>query len=303
MTECKYFSGRSLPISFNHNNVFDDSHYCNMILITNGSADILLNGKKIHIKEKTLIYLNPDDNAEIISSLDLQAEAVSFSLEFININLTNRLINEKKYCLVAEKFGFPTFKLFNDRSDIYNGILPLEEQLFNRIKTIFKNIEVQITNQPTIKWSCTARFYLFTLIEITEYFCSQVIMNSELQDEFTEIINYIHINLCDDLRLETLSKQFLTNRTTLNNLFKEHLNETVNNYIIKKRIVLAKYSFAFTEMSIKDTSVNCGFNDIVYFVKLFKKRVGRTPSEYRHEMVDMRKQNQPLSDYYLKNYF
>lgn len=53
--------------------------------------------------------------------------------------------------------------------------------------------------------------------------------------------------------------------------------EYVNNY----RIERACEQLLSTEMSITDIGLNCGFNEISYFIKTFRKAIGTTPHQYR----------------------
>ena len=35
-----------------------------------------------------------------------------------------------------------------------------------------------------------------------------------------------------------------------------------------------------TDLSVTDIAINCGFNDVSYFIKTFKKYKGITPKQY-----------------------
>lgn len=59
------------------------------------------------------------------------------------------------------------------------------------------------------------------------------------------------------------------------------MNMTPLNYLRKVRMENASSLLLSTEYSIQEISVMVGIMDANYFVKLFKKEYGETPSEFR----------------------
>jgi len=55
----------------------------------------------------------------------------------------------------------------------------------------------------------------------------------------------------------------------------------LTDYIIKKRISVAKQLLTKTSLSITSISEKVGISYSSYFTKLFKEQVGMTPQEYR----------------------
>ena len=66
-----------------------------------------------------------------------------------------------------------------------------------------------------------------------------------------------------------------------NDIFKQSFHTTPNKYIMIHKIDLAKNLLSIQELSIGDISDMCGFEDIYYFSKAFKKLTGQTASAYR----------------------
>jgi AraC-like DNA-binding protein len=63
--------------------------------------------------------------------------------------------------------------------------------------------------------------------------------------------------------------------------FKEQFGITPLEYINTERIKMAKQLLKNARTSIASVSCQCGFNDVNYFVRLFKKTEGITPGVYR----------------------
>lgn len=63
--------------------------------------------------------------------------------------------------------------------------------------------------------------------------------------------------------------------------FREQFGITPVDYINKERIKLAKQLLAQKNSTITEVSYQCGFADVNYFVRLFKKTEGVTPGAYK----------------------
>lgn len=67
----------------------------------------------------------------------------------------------------------------------------------------------------------------------------------------------------------------------LGRIFKKETGMALSNYIIKKRITVAKQLLTKTNLSITRISERVGITYSSYFTKLFREQVGMTPQEFR----------------------
>ncbi len=56
---------------------------------------------------------------------------------------------------------------------------------------------------------------------------------------------------------------------------------TPANYRLKLLIDKSRILLTDSELKIRDISEKCGFDDALYFSKIFKKHVGLSPENYR----------------------
>ena len=62
--------------------------------------------------------------------------------------------------------------------------------------------------------------------------------------------------------------------------FRQITLRTPIDYLNYYRIECAREQLAATDASITEVALGCGFNDISYFTKTFKKYMGLTPRQY-----------------------
>ena len=69
----------------------------------------------------------------------------------------------------------------------------------------------------------------------------------------------------------------------LGRIFKKETGMSLTDYIIKRRITVAKQLLAKTNLPVTRVSGQVGITYSSYFTKLFKEQVGMTPQEYRQK--------------------
>ena len=94
-------------------------------------------------------------------------------------------------------------------------------------------------------------------------------------------ITLISYDLSADLSLNSIAKQLNVNPSYLSNLFKKECHITLTEYVTQKRIEKAVNLLNNTDIQIQTIAYECGISDTNYFIKLFKKQTGLTPSKYR----------------------
>ena len=84
-----------------------------------------------------------------------------------------------------------------------------------------------------------------------------------------------------DLKLKDLANIANMSETAFSRFFKNHTGRTLSDYIINIRLGYATRMLIQTTDSVSEISFNCGYNNISNFNRLFKRKKGCSPSEYR----------------------
>lgn len=101
----------------------------------------------------------------------------------------------------------------------------------------------------------------------------------------TKIKNYINNNFAKPLYLDDLAAMVSMTPTAFSRFFKSRTNQTLSDYIIDTRIGHAIRLLVDTTMTSAEICYMCGFNNISNFNRLFRKKKGCSPKEFRNNYV------------------
>ena len=96
-----------------------------------------------------------------------------------------------------------------------------------------------------------------------------------------KVKNYIAKNYMDEIRLNTLADIAGMSPSAFSRFFKLHTGRNLSDYIIEMRLGYASRMLVDTAKSIAEISFQSGFNNLSNFNRIFKKKKGCSPSEFR----------------------
>lgn len=96
-----------------------------------------------------------------------------------------------------------------------------------------------------------------------------------------KVKNYISKNYADELRLPQLAEIAGMSASAFSRFFKLHTGRNLSDYIIDIRLGYASRLLVDTSRSISEISFQCGFNNLSNFNRIFKRKKGCAPSEFR----------------------
>lgn len=84
--------------------------------------------------------------------------------------------------------------------------------------------------------------------------------------------------------IKELASECCLSESRFSHIFRDVTGRSLHDFILSIRIERAKELLSMGELSVKETAQSVGFDDQNYFSRLFKLRVGMSPSEYRREV-------------------
>jgi len=201
-------------------------------------------------------------------SEDIHEVTVQFSLDFDNehsIYHTNPFSSIYKMCLKAKKgLAFP---------------LPAIMQVYPKI-----------THLSSIKDGFYAVIELMTILyELSKQddvreLSSTAFAKVEAQSDSRRVLkvkNYIENHYREELRLAMLSDMVGMTDSAFSRFFKQRTGKNLNEYIVDVRLGHAARLLVDTTHTVSEICYETGFNTICNFNRLFKKRKGCNPTEFR----------------------
>ncbi len=146
---------------------------------------------------------------------------------------------------------------------------------FDDLSLVWKNSIME--DVSVLSWRCEG-ILLYTFSYIAE-------STSEKKRTYTEsmqkIKKYLDENFTDtDLSLDKISQIFLYNKKYISSAFKREIGVGIVQYVSALRI---RYAYSLVEQgvtSVKDIAFLSGYNEPLYFSKVFKSKTGMSPKEY-----------------------
>lgn len=109
-----------------------------------------------------------------------------------------------------------------------------------------------------------------------------------------QIVSYIDFHYTEELSLAYFAKMFNLSRSYLSDLFRKETGSTLTDFIHQVRMRHAIALLNSSAMPITAIATSCGYNDVNYFIRRFKKVYGLSPRQYQntlHPSVEQRKTN------------
>ena len=114
------------------------------------------------------------------------------------------------------------------------------------------------------------------------------------QELAQRIRSYLDTVFCEEFNRERLSKLFGYNKNYLTSVFSQNFGMAPGQYVIKKRVQFAKtLLLSDPVMKVKIVARRVGYEDSLYFSRVFKAQTGVSPSEYFHQKSDVSQPKTP----------
>ncbi|MFD0961033.1 response regulator [Paenibacillus chungangensis] len=106
-------------------------------------------------------------------------------------------------------------------------------------------------------------------------------------DIIGRVHSYIHQYLHEELSLTKLAEIVYLSPPYLSRMYKQITGQGLLEYINEMRIQRGKLLLKQTDIKIQDIASEVGFESAPYFTRLFRKKTGMTPQEYRESSKGM----------------
>lgn len=232
-----------------------------IIALDVGKIKLHLKNHDVVLKEKFLAVVNP---FEIHRASKQNTQSNGLYALYLDKNWIETL----QYELFEIQTYIPFSKTIIDDKSLYHSFIVLCEELFednfsfNKEEKIIEFIS-ELMNKNTNK----------QIIELQ----NKNILVDDIKD-------YIDKNIKENLSLDHIAKEFLITSFHLIRVFKKELFLTPHQYILNKKVNLAKELLS-QDISISEVALTIGFNDQSHLYKYFKQTFSISPKEYQKSLI------------------
>lgn len=232
------------------------------IWVTDGECECVINGSKYNLKNGQAILVKGGELHSVKSDKIVKFCAIVFHPYLIcgsgeSEFFSNRIKFQRVYDSDKER------QIFLDLMDIWNGFCKRYYGFELKLKSL--------------------------LIDIFSYIYENnlySIQNTSNTGSFENILEYVHEHYAEKISLEDIAKYVGFTSTYIITLFKKYTGKTPIEYINSYRIYKAEYLLENTEKTILEISLECGFENVGYFIRVFKNNIKTTPHQYRIKMAE-----------------
>lgn len=229
------------------------------------------------------------DSSEVIGEYDL---VLITSLELEHVWMQNECRSEDIHEITVQfRFDLSSDSLLskNPFKQIYNMLNQARKGLVFPMDSIMK-VYNQLQELSSISDGFMAFIRFLEILNVlsncegartlatTSY--AKVVIEED-SSRILKVKNYINSNYMRDLKLKTLSDLACMSETAFSRFFKLHTGRTVSDYIIDIRLGYAARMLVDTNKSIADICYLCGYNNLSNFNRVFKRKKGCAPTEFR----------------------
>lgn len=247
--------------------------------VSEGTSTISTNLSTSYLSSSQACIISPGTIHTCIYN-DQKTIKSSFCFSFERINQRS---NIDVYKILSKAFSeVPNIEIIDDAERFLSEI--------NKIIAICKENSFFCSEKLRLCFSYIILELADTLLKKHSDYINNGIPNYNSNTEIAEknfrrilIEDYINQNYSTDISLETLSGVLHLSRKQVERIFLQEMNTNFKNYITKIRIEAAIHYLKNTDIPVSKISSIIGYNSYNGFYRVFMKKYGISPNEYREK--------------------
>lgn len=97
------------------------------------------------------------------------------------------------------------------------------------------------------------------------------------------IKNILDQNIYDNITIEEIALTFNYDKAHIIREFERYYHQTPYQYLLSQKMTIAKQLLSRTSVPVTNISEQLGFKSVFYFSRIFKKKTGMSPSDFRKQ--------------------
>lgn len=252
-------------------------------LIEEGTAYYNIDLINYEFSKGDLLFIHPHRLHSLTyeNNIQMKWKTIVFNLDMLKSSSTDGVLIKYLAPLINKEHNFPliiskdtpgyeeTLKLFNELISCYDEKYIAFELDIKSI--LLKMISVLYRNNLILKDSFKDNSPTSMAIE-----------------KIKVVLNYIHCNYNTKISIDFLASLCSFSEYYFMRFFKKHIGMSCVQYINSYRLERASQLLSTTNKSILEISLDSGFDNLSYFIKLFKKKYNMTPKDFRKNSLRLK---------------
>lgn len=246
------------------------------IYFQKGDFPVWINTKEYQVHAPAFMCIHPEELHALILEKDGIESAVVFPVDILCFERYDAAEAKVLGPLAEGKLRMPVLcrsgdAAFEELSACYKEIEQMLRQMKEQKNMLYLNIKAKMLELIAVAYK-------------HDLLTRQVREGREeagTVENLKKVLQYIGEHYSSPIRLFELAELVNMNEQYFCRYFKKNIGKTITEYINVIRVEKAATALAETEDKIIDIAAACGFDNIGYFIRRFKKEKGMTPSEYR----------------------
>lgn len=243
--------------------------------IKQGKGKYLINGIEYSFSEGDIFVISNDEIHVCHDDENLVMQVIMFDPNFLQSGYAN-------------PFDYEYLHPFLESSDLFCNKLDGKNPITTQLSLLLAEIEAEYTAMNKgYDLMIKALLLRFLTLIIRHCFSDDSFVTKKsisrcAADKIRNIITFLDNHYSEKISLKMLSQRFDISIPYLCSTFKAFTDSSPIDFLIKRRILAAKFLLSSTDKSVIETAEECGFGSLSNFNHLFKALTGYSPNEYRN---------------------
>ena len=247
-----------------------------LTLVTRGSCTYQIHLNTYDVESGDILFVPPAVLHSITASPQsgMCSETYVFHMNFLGANSADVCAVRYLTPLTNQTLALPS--LIGRSHPVYADML----EIFQKISRVYEEMPAG--------YELLLRSFLLQAVVILLPYADEKTVHSPLETEHTFklklVLEYIGEHYAEELTISDLSRICYFSEYHFMRFFKKYVGTSCLEYIKNLRLEKAAEQFAQGEKSVLDTALSCGFGNLSYFYREFKKKYGMTPKKFIENM-------------------
>lgn len=243
-----------------------------LIVIQKGSGMVHVDFQHYKVSAGSILVVLP----EHLHSIE---EIPGMKMEYENILFRSEMLFSKSEDLCSSEFLAP----------ILNGTLPVNVHIYpglcfyDEFSFVIRHMD-RLCQQRPLGYQLSLKgslFQLFFLLASNRQSHTLTASEEKILQKLKFVIQYIQEHYDEPITIAQMAHLCHYSSSHFMKFFKEHMNTSFVHYLNDYRLTIAHRMLPSSSDSILSIAGQCGFDNLSYFNRLFKRKYGITPKQLR----------------------